>query len=224
MPTPTPSTIAISTRRGVMEFETSLTWEEAMVELGRVKDSNEFAASLYSRGESGKYMSPVQVAWVYKLAQDELDKTSNTSGTSGGEGTSTPLSVPAQEILASLIEANFKGLKRPVLRFVVETLGDSSLEVKYMTMGKNAGGAWITLDGELAGKIGRDGEFVCYEKGGKGAAILSFIELVNSNLTGAVVEYGRATGKCGCCGRTLTRQDSIDRGIGPICAENFGLG
>jgi hypothetical protein len=220
MPTPTTSTLSVSTRRGVIVFETALTWEEAMEILSTLAlgpDPSEFVKSLYERGESGKYMSPTQVTWVYKIAQDELDKMVISDGTSG-----EPVrNVPAHEILASLIEANFKGLKRPVLRFIAE-VGD--VEVKYMTMGKNAGGAWVILDGELAGKIAKDAEFVCYEKGQRGAALLSFIESVNSNLTGAVVEYGRATGKCGCCGRTLTRQDSIDRGIGPICAENFGLG
>ena len=32
----------------------------------------------------------------------------------------------------------------------------------------------------------------------------------------------RLTGACSCCGRELTNQVSIDRGIGPICAVKFG--
>lgn len=39
----------------------------------------------------------------------------------------------------------------------------------------------------------------------------------------AVVEYGRNTGKCSCCGQLLTNQQSIDLGIGPICARKFGF-
>lgn len=34
---------------------------------------------------------------------------------------------------------------------------------------------------------------------------------------------GRATGRCCCCGRTLTDPNSIAAGIGPICADRFGL-
>lgn len=34
--------------------------------------------------------------------------------------------------------------------------------------------------------------------------------------------YGVASGKCCLCNRTLTDGESIKRGIGPICAENFG--
>lgn len=33
--------------------------------------------------------------------------------------------------------------------------------------------------------------------------------------------YGRETGVCACCGRTLTHPDSVSRGVGPICAAGF---
>lgn len=38
----------------------------------------------------------------------------------------------------------------------------------------------------------------------------------------AAIRYGRLSGNCACCGRLLTAEDSLGRGIGPICAENFG--
>jgi uncharacterized CHY-type Zn-finger protein len=38
----------------------------------------------------------------------------------------------------------------------------------------------------------------------------------------AAIAYGRREGKCSVCSRTLTNHESIDRGIGPICAERFG--
>lgn len=38
----------------------------------------------------------------------------------------------------------------------------------------------------------------------------------------AAIAYGRRTGSCAICGRELTNHESIDRGIGPICAENWG--
>lgn len=34
-------------------------------------------------------------------------------------------------------------------------------------------------------------------------------------------EFGKRTGTCCNCGRTLTNPDSIDAGIGPICAQKF---
>lgn len=38
----------------------------------------------------------------------------------------------------------------------------------------------------------------------------------------AAIAYGRRVGACSICGRGLTNHASIDRGIGPICAEKFG--
>ena len=39
----------------------------------------------------------------------------------------------------------------------------------------------------------------------------------------ATIRYGRVTGCCGVCSRELTTTESIERGIGPVCAENYGL-
>lgn len=38
----------------------------------------------------------------------------------------------------------------------------------------------------------------------------------------AAVAYGKAWSVCAVCGRTLLNDGSIERGIGPICAERFG--
>lgn len=38
----------------------------------------------------------------------------------------------------------------------------------------------------------------------------------------AAVAYGKAWSSCGICGRQLLNDESIARGIGPICAERFG--
>lgn len=35
-------------------------------------------------------------------------------------------------------------------------------------------------------------------------------------------QFGKKTGKCCICSRTLTKKESIDAGIGPVCAENMG--
>lgn len=39
---------------------------------------------------------------------------------------------------------------------------------------------------------------------------------------GALVAYGRETGVCGVCGRTLRDPESVAMGIGPICAGKVG--
>lgn len=237
MPTATPSTLAVSTRRGVITFTTSLEWEEAIAILGRIGSTQEpdsFANSLLAKERGGKYMSQAQVSWVYKLAQDELDaqntqSAESTSGagagdTSGAEGARTKCE--ATSVLSSLIEANFRGLKRPALRFSLSDIenGVVNVVIKYMTMGRNAGGAWVTVGGELAGKIDRSGEFVAYDNLLGKDTLVTFIDSLQHNLVEMVAEYGKKTGQCSCCGRTLTNQASIDLGIGPICMEKYGLG
>lgn len=38
----------------------------------------------------------------------------------------------------------------------------------------------------------------------------------------ASAAYGRLTGTCGVCGRHLEDKDSVERGIGPVCADRMG--
>lgn len=38
----------------------------------------------------------------------------------------------------------------------------------------------------------------------------------------AAIRYGHELGHCAICNRTLTNPDSIEAGIGPVCAENVG--
>jgi hypothetical protein len=38
----------------------------------------------------------------------------------------------------------------------------------------------------------------------------------------AAIAYGKRFGSCAVCARELTDGDSIDRGIGPVCAEKYG--
>ena len=39
----------------------------------------------------------------------------------------------------------------------------------------------------------------------------------------AVVAFGQATGRCALCSRTLSDPVSVERGVGPVCAERWGL-
>jgi hypothetical protein len=54
-------------------------------------------------------------------------------------------------------------------------------------------------------------------------SVTTALQALASDPLSSAVAYGRTTGTCACCGRELTKKESIDRGIGPICAENWGL-
>lgn len=53
----------------------------------------------------------------------------------------------------------------------------------------------------------------------------SEVRQIVPNLTPAplsiVTEFGRTTGFCGCCGKTLTDPESVRLGIGPICQKRY---
>lgn len=51
------------------------------------------------------------------------------------------------------------------------------------------------------------------------AAVLAAIGV---NVREAMERYGRELGECGHCGRTLTNDESRERGIGPVCASKMG--
>lgn len=48
------------------------------------------------------------------------------------------------------------------------------------------------------------------------------LERIAQDPAAAAEKYGLLIGKCGICHRTLTNQESRERGIGPVCAEKHG--
>lgn len=47
------------------------------------------------------------------------------------------------------------------------------------------------------------------------------LALVIADAKGALTRYGLELGACGMCGRTLTDEESRQRGIGPVCADKL---
>jgi hypothetical protein len=113
--------------------------------------------------------------------------------------------------------ATAKGLKRPVLRL------DSIKVSPAPATGKNPGALYVKAvdaEGTYLGKVMGGSftrSFACSDD--QAAQVASLM----SDPAKALDAYGRRTGNCGCCGRPLTAAESVERGIGPICAEKFGL-
>jgi hypothetical protein len=82
----------------------------------------------------------------------------------------------------------------------------------------NAGALYVKQDGQYLGKIMR-GKFIARACPPEDEArILAFI----ADPKKAAIAYGVETGVCCICNATLTKEESMDRGIGPICAKKFG--
>lgn len=118
-------------------------------------------------------------------------------------------------IIVSFTNALENGMKRPVLRYDSYKL---SLAPKS---GRNAGFVYVKRNNEYIGKISPDGEwnptFAAKPEDGE---ILAWI---SKDPAEAARKHGRETGQCCCCGRELTDPKSIEAGIGPICASNYGF-
>lgn len=71
--------------------------------------------------------------------------------------------------------------------------------------------------GRLYGKRMNDGEFEFFS----GAIAHLRKNLPRKLSVEEAKEFGRLYGRCIKCGRTLTDENSIAQGIGPICAESF---
>ena len=88
--------------------------------------------------------------------------------------------------------------------------------------GRNAGALYVVVidNDAYQGKV----EGVTFKAVREAAAsTVDALHRIAANPMEAAVRYGQKTGKCSCCGRKLTNKMSIELGIGPICAETWGL-
>jgi hypothetical protein len=106
-------------------------------------------------------------------------------------------------------------VKRPVFRADGVTLS------KAPTNGNNAGALYVkSNDGVYYGKI-KDGKFYATREAPRDTG--EKLQAIAADPLAESIKYARKTGNCGCCGRGLVDPISILAGIGPICAENYGL-
>lgn len=109
-------------------------------------------------------------------------------------------------------------LKRPKL-----TIGDFVISPAPATS-KNPGSIYVkngaTSDEGIKylGKVTPDGRFHPKCNSFEEASFRAITE----DPFGEALKYGKLSGRCAVCSRSLTHEDSVGRGIGPVCAENFG--
>jgi hypothetical protein len=112
-------------------------------------------------------------------------------------------------------EAERASFKAPKLR-----LGEFDITLAPMH-GRNAGALYVkrTSDREYLGKIAGgvfSKSFVC------DAPTQEAVVQACADPEAAAVAYGRLHSSCAICGRGLDNYESIQRGIGPICATKWG--
>lgn len=120
------------------------------------------------------------------------------------------------EIKALFDTAKEAGINRRALR------GNGLKLTEASERSRNPGAIYVKgTDGTYYGKITKDGEYFPTADAPEG--ILEELQKIADDPLEYMREYGQKTGECACCGRELTNPDSIALGIGPICAEHWGL-
>lgn len=164
------------------------------------RGGNDFAASLLSFVMRTGYLTERQLAAVNR----NLD---------GAKSVAAAPTVNAERLEKAFQTAQDKGLKYP--RIVLGGIKISPAGANS----KNVGALYVKEGSQYLGKV-MSGKFLrvreCTEEQAK-----VVVDLINDPM-GYAEAYGKRTGICCCCGRELTNDVSIQRGIGPICADKFG--
>lgn len=179
---------------------------------------NGFAASLVEQHRSGKLWSVNQVAAVERMIA-KVDATRAAKAKAYENAPTVDMS-PIMDMFEAAIES---GYKKPTYRA-------EGVYLKLAT-GANTGGLYVLNDEkEEPGRFGMqrvyEGKILnnrFHATRNTSDNILPALLAIAADPHGAAVRYGRRTGSCACCGRQLTKVDSIERGIGPVCADRWGL-
>ncbi len=168
-------------------------------------DNNPFAASLLDNLRKWGRLTDKQTAAIHasiaraQIAQVKADNAPTVS---------------VEPIETAFAKAQAAGVARPKLR-----LGEFTFSPAPAT-GKNPGAIYVKhSDGTYLGKVAGSRLFTVASVSGE---VEREIVGVAHDLLNAAIAYGKKYGKCSVCARTLTDEASIARGIGPVCAANFG--
>ena len=166
---------------------------------------NSFAKSLVDQVASKGSLSDKQLfaasAMLAKIKTNKAERESNMT------------SVDVSRILAVLDKAD-PAMKTPKIR-----VGDFVFS-KPAPHSKNAGSVYIKQLGEYIGKV-TGGYYL--PVGNVSKDTIAEIQEICKDPMESAVAYGRRTGNCAVCARELTVKESIDRGIGPVCADKLGV-
>lgn len=180
-----------------------LTW------LTEIATWNEFAASMMEQHGKGRAWSEKQVAACRRM-YTKMEEKKAARAKQDEDRPAVDLG-PIKVMFDAAVDSGYKAPKYRAEGLIISRAKDSSA---------NPGALYVKTEGdEYMGKV-LDGVF---KPAGSGEAAIGALLAIAADPEGAAVAYGRRTGRCACCGRELTKHESIDRGIGPVCAERWGF-
>lgn len=118
------------------------------------------------------------------------------------------------KMLAAFHKARAAGLKKPKLK-----CGDLLFSFAPET-GKNPGHVYIKSGSVYIGKVTPQGRFFPSQDATQDE--ITTVTIVGRDPVAAAIAHGHKSGNCAICSKRLDRPESVERGIGPICAKKFG--
>ena len=199
------SGMAVNPKANIAKFCEDEDNKKIMSSLREIMSWNSFAKSLVDQVCSKGSLSDKQLfaasAMLTKIKANKAERESNMT------------SVDVSRILAVLDKAD-PAMKTPKIR-----VGDFVFS-KPAPHSKNAGSVYIKQLGEYIGKV-TGGYYL--PVGNVSKDTIAEIQEICKDPMESAVAYGRRTGNCAVCARELTVKESIDRGIGPVCADKLGV-
>lgn len=178
-------------------FASELTPEKSIHILENSEKPSGFSVSLVSQYKD-RGLSERQIAWLIKLAQDEVDRLAAV--VKGG------VYKPVIDLFNSI----------PMARFQVR-LNEFTLK-KAGATSRNIGSVYLFESNAYKGKITPEGVLRACGLSNESQQQLDAFAL---NPVETIVKHGIETGQCSCCGRPLSDPISVHGGIGPVCLERI---
>lgn len=176
------------------------------------KKAGGFAHAMHAALLSYGSLTPGQLDASYRVMEGDRTKVERAIA----RIEAAPVIANVSAIEASFAKGIKAGIRTPKLRL------DTFVLKPAKSYSNNAGAIYVTTreGGTYLGKV-MNGKFLRVRD--CSAEQEQAIVTVCSDPKAAAIAYGKRYGECCVCGRDLTDGESINRGIGPICAEKYGF-
>lgn len=183
-----------------------------------------FASSMVEALHKFGSLTEGQMAAVNKCIKSNKDRAERRAAEQAQRVADAPVvnvSKLEQAFATARSNAARPGMQGIFMKPIKLTSGDVTVKVTQGSQGSQWEGMLFIKndDGKKLGHV-KSGKFVrnyvCEDV--EAAAVVDCL----NDPEKAAVAYGKAYSRCGICGRGLLNDESIARGIGPVCAENFG--
>ena len=182
--------------------------------------TSDFARSLVTQNEMrGKDLSAKQMAWVHIIVCEHDQRAAQAA-----EPQQQADAVVLPQVRAMIDEAG-KSLQFPKVNLTTEA-GQKVRLSRAGSRSRTPGVINIT-DGlpfgenTFFGRIALDGTLL--PSRAMIEDVLALLQALDADSEAVVRAYGKKTGSCCFCARTLTDGRSVAMGYGPTCADNYGL-